>query len=63
MEFLPAVIRAEYRGDFRIHLEFNDGMERTVDFSQWLPELLRSLHPRRHERLTDAARCSVTFRR
>ena len=36
MAFLPTVIRAEYRGDFRIHLVFNDGVEQTVDFSPWL---------------------------
>ena len=36
MTFLPAVIRAEYRGEYRIYLEFNDGLTSTVDFSQWL---------------------------
>ena len=36
MEFLPIVIRAEYRGEFRIHVAFNDGVESTIDFSQWL---------------------------
>ncbi len=36
MDFLPIVIRAEYRGDYRIHLAFNDGVENTVDFSEWL---------------------------
>ena len=36
MDFLPTVIRAEYRGDYRIFLAFNDGVENTVDFSQWL---------------------------
>ena len=36
MEFLPTVIRAEYRGEYRIYLEFSDGVENTVDFSQWL---------------------------
>lgn len=36
MEFLPAVIAAEHRGDYRIHLEFNDGTEATVDFEDWL---------------------------
>jgi hypothetical protein len=36
MEFLPTVIRAEYRCAYRIHLAFNDGVENTVDFSQWL---------------------------
>ncbi len=36
MHFLPTVIRAEYRGEYRIYLEFSDGVENTVDFSQWL---------------------------
>lgn len=36
MPLLPTVIRAEYRGDYKIHLIFNDGVENTVDFSQWL---------------------------
>ena len=36
MTFLPSVTRAEYRGEFRVHLTFNDGCDGTVDFSQWL---------------------------
>ncbi|PYQ62136.1 MAG: DUF2442 domain-containing protein [Acidobacteria bacterium] len=36
MEFLPTVVRAEYRGEYRICLRFNDGAERTVDFSEWV---------------------------
>ena len=36
MGFLPSVIRAEYRGGYRIHVVFNDGSENTVDFGQWL---------------------------
>jgi hypothetical protein len=36
MEFLPTVVRAEYRGGHRICLVFNDGVESTVDFSDWL---------------------------
>ena len=36
MVSLPVVIRAEYRGEFRIQLAFNDGLESTVDFSPWL---------------------------
>ena len=36
MHFLPSVISAEYRGGFRIHLVFNDGLESTVDFEPWL---------------------------
>ena len=36
MEFLPTVVRAEYRGDYLITLTFNDGVEETIDFAQWL---------------------------
>jgi hypothetical protein len=36
MSFLPHVVKAEYRGDYRIHLWFNDGREKTVDFTAWL---------------------------
>jgi hypothetical protein len=36
MPELPQVIRAEYRGGYRIHLTFNDSLEKTVDFTRWL---------------------------
>ena len=36
MTSLPRVVRAEYRGSFRIHLTFNDNSEATVDFQRWL---------------------------
>lgn len=36
MTRMPAVVRAEHRGGYRIHLVFNDGSCGTVDFSQWL---------------------------
>jgi hypothetical protein len=36
MNFLPYIINAEYRGDFRIQLTFNDGVREVLDFSQWL---------------------------
>lgn len=36
MEILPVVIGAQYRDGYRIHLSFNDGSEKTVDFSAWL---------------------------
>ena len=36
MTFLPSVVRAEYRGAFRIHLTFNDNSEGAVDFRAWL---------------------------
>ncbi|RPJ52924.1 MAG: DUF2442 domain-containing protein [Acidobacteria bacterium] len=35
MEFLPSVIRAEYRGGYRLHLTFNDNSQGTVDFARW----------------------------
>ena len=36
MESLPIVIEAEYKGAYLINLKFNDGVEQTVDFEQWL---------------------------
>lgn len=36
MDFLPNVIHAEYRGEYRIHLTFNDNTEKTIDFEDWL---------------------------
>lgn len=36
MTSLPSVTRAEYQGEYRVHLTFNDGLARTVDFSDWL---------------------------
>jgi len=36
MEFLPTVIKAEYRDGYMIKLTFNDGVEETIDFAQWL---------------------------
>ena len=36
MEILPTVVRAEYRGGFRICVAFNDGVENTIDFAEWL---------------------------
>jgi hypothetical protein len=36
MRVLPHVTAAEYRGGFRIHVAFNDGVESTIDFSPWL---------------------------
>ena len=36
MTQLPSVIRAEYRGSFRIRLTFNDNSQGTVDFASWL---------------------------
>jgi hypothetical protein len=31
-----AVVAAVYEGEYRIHLRFNDGSSKTVDFSRWL---------------------------
>ena len=36
MAFLPAVISAEYCGEFKIKITFNDGVKGTVDFAKWL---------------------------
>jgi hypothetical protein len=36
MSFLPGVIRAEHRGGYRIHVQFNDKTEKTIDFACWL---------------------------
>lgn len=36
MEFLPTVVCADYAGDYRIRITFNDGMEKTIDFARWL---------------------------
>ena len=36
MAFLPAVIGAEYRGDYMISVRFNDGVQSVIDFSEWL---------------------------
>ncbi|MEK6286297.1 MAG: DUF2442 domain-containing protein [Acidobacteriota bacterium] len=48
MEFLPTVIEAEYRGGYLIKLTFNDGVEETIDFAQWLEgpvfEPLKDVH-------------------
>jgi len=36
MTFLPSVVHAEHRGDFRLRVVFNDGSENTIDFAPWL---------------------------
>jgi len=33
---MPLVIRAEYVGEFHIHLTFTDGADGVVDFEPWL---------------------------
>jgi hypothetical protein len=34
--WLPNVVSAAYRGDYRLQLTFNDGTQKTVDFEHWL---------------------------
>ncbi len=36
MKDLVAVTEARYVSGYRLRLRFNDGAEKTVDFSQWL---------------------------
>ncbi|MCE9544317.1 MAG: DUF2442 domain-containing protein [Planctomycetia bacterium] len=36
MNFLPSVVRAQYRGGHSIWLVFNDGSEGLVSFRRWL---------------------------
>jgi hypothetical protein len=36
MTLMPAVIKAEYRGEYRIHVTFNDNSEKTINFEDWL---------------------------
>lgn len=36
MDVLPRVVKAEYRGEFRIRVAFSDGVAGTIDFSGWL---------------------------
>ena len=35
MNALPAVVLAEYRGDFKTRVLFNDGVDGTIDFTDW----------------------------
>jgi hypothetical protein len=42
------VVRAEYVREYQIRLRFNDGVEKTVDFSRWLRgEVFRPLAVKR----------------
>ena len=36
MNGIPCVIKAEYRGGYRIHVTFDDNSEKTIDFRRWL---------------------------
>lgn len=35
MNYLPSVISAEYVSGYTIRVEFDDGTQKSVDFSQW----------------------------
>ena len=49
MKSLPVVVEAEYRGEFRLRLVFNDGVEGTIDFSEWLKgPVFQPLHDREY---------------
>jgi hypothetical protein len=37
MGLVPNIVKAEYRGGYRLWLAFHDGRTKTVDFSAWLP--------------------------
>src|SRR5262245_47426103 len=36
MTILPSVVKAEHAGHYRLHLIFNDGTSKVVDFEPWL---------------------------
>ncbi len=36
MNRIPCVAKAEYRGGYRIHVTFDDNLEKTVDFRRYL---------------------------
>lgn len=36
MKFLPNVVHAEHRGEFRLRVVFNDGSENVIDLRSWL---------------------------
>lgn len=33
---IPVVIRAEYKGNYLIAIEFDNGIKKVIDFEQWL---------------------------
>jgi hypothetical protein len=37
---IAVIIEAEYRGGYFIKLTFNDGVNETIDFAQWLEGLV-----------------------
>lgn len=34
--WIPNVVAADYEGDYRLRVRFNDGSERVLDFEGWL---------------------------
>ena len=36
MKHLPSVSKATYVADYQIHVVFDDGCSKTIDFTQWL---------------------------
>lgn len=62
MPFLPGVVKAEYRGEHRIHLGFNDGSSKTVDFRPWLQgPMFEPLHDLEYFRLFFLAGSTVCW--
>ncbi len=35
MNYLPSIVKAEYVRGYNIRVKFDDGTQKTVDFSQW----------------------------
>lgn len=35
-EYIPAVISAKYKDNYRIEIEFDNGVKKTIDFKPWL---------------------------
>ncbi len=33
---IPYIIKAEYRGGYRIRVVFSEGTDKTIDFEEWL---------------------------
>ena len=51
MKTIPSVVEAEYRGEFKIHVTFSDGVSGTVDFADWLTgPVFEPLHDRAYFR-------------
>ncbi len=35
-DYMPVVIRANYKGGYRIEVEFDNGIRKVIDFEKWL---------------------------